>query len=100
MQQPLKLNDFVRPLDPHATISLSDFVTIAEAHKGLFTVNGIDYDDILYCGTDNLYFSYCFNANSGRAVAENLLIVDSISEYDSHYVITSQGKEYSVFLKE
>lgn len=96
-------NSFIRPSgDPPQQLSIAEFVKIVESHEGLFIVEGVEYDNILYCGTDNLYFSFCFNFKTGRAIAENLLIVDSIEEYSSSskFVILSQGKEYSVSLKE
>ena len=97
----LSPNNFIRPSDSSSlTITLLDFVKKLELHEGLFVVDGKEYDNLLYTGNDNLYFSYCFNFNTGRAVSETLLIVDTISEYSSQFVITSQGKEYSVFLKE
>jgi hypothetical protein len=96
----INTNCFIRPSgDPPITISIEEFVKRLESHEGLFLVDGKDYDNILYCGTDNLYFSFCFNFKTGRAISENLLIVDSILEYNSQFVIISQGKEYSVSLK-
>jgi hypothetical protein len=96
-------NSFIRPsCDKPQQLSIAEFVKIVESHKGLFVVDGVEYDNILYCGTDNLYFSFCFNFKTGRAVIENLLIVDNIEEYpsSSKFVILSQSKEYSVYLKE
>lgn len=98
----LNLNCFVRPSgDCPYELPLSEFVKILEAHEGLFLVDGVTYDSIS-SGKDNLYFAYCFNHNTGRAVAENLYIVDKVQHYisSSNYVITAQGKEYLVFLKE
>ena len=100
--QKLNLNCFVRPSGclPYE-LPLSEFIKILEAHEGLFLVDGIVYDSVTP-GKDNLYFAYCFNYNLGRAIAENLYIIDKVEHYISslNYVITAQGKEYTVFLKD
>jgi len=99
----LNPNKFVRPSgEPvNTSLSLKEFAKLAEAHGGIFVLDGTDYDHILYCGSDNLYFSYRFNSNSGKAVNETLLIVDTITEINSQYVIVdAHGKGYSVFFKE
>jgi hypothetical protein len=98
----LNINAFVRPSgDAPWTPSIEEFMVIANNHEGLFVVESIEYDSVS-AGKDNLYFAYCFNHNTGRAIAETLFIVDKIEHYisSSKFVITAQGKEYIVFLKE
>ena len=106
MPHHLNSDNFIRPSDDSVakSISIKDFAKLAEAHEGIFVLDGKDYDNILYCGTDNLYFSYAFNGNvgnTGKAVLEALLIVDNITESNSQYTILDiQGKGYSVFFKD
>lgn len=102
MPNKLPTNSFVRPLsDSPLTTTLDEFVKLAEAHEGLFIIEDKSYDNVLYCGTDNLYFSYCFNATTSRATTETLLIVDSITRVsESTFAIFSQGIETFVLLKE
>mgnify|MGYP003347851870 CR=1 FL=1 len=45
-------------------------------------------------------FVLWFNFNTGRAIYENLLIVDSIIKQNSTFIITSQGKKYNICLKD
>ena len=94
-------NQFLRPsFDPLATISIEEFMRVAEKHEGLFVIEGIEYDSVT-AGKDNLYFAYCFNYHNGRALAETLFIVDKIvGLMNVAYTITAQGKEYNVILKE
>ena len=101
MSNNLNLSSFTKPSDdPPLTLSIDEFVRKLELHEGFFVVDGKEYDNLLYTGNDNLYFSYCFNFKTGRAVIETLLIIDNILEYPSQFVVISRGKEYSVFLKE
>ena len=102
MPERLSRNQYIRPgFDPLVSQPLEDVVKILEAHSGLFLVDGVEYDNILYCGNDNLYFSYCFNFKTGRAISETLLIVDDIKGLmNKAFVVTSQGKEYSIVLKD
>lgn len=100
---PKKLNSdtFIRPDKLEQPITISNFVEVLEAHSGLFSVDGAEYDNILYCGTDNLYFSYCFNYLTGRAVSETLIIVDSVVKLsDISYMINVGTKESIILLKE
>jgi len=98
----LERNKYIRPgFDPLISQPIEAVVKILEAHSGLFIVDGIEYDNILYCGNDNLYFSYCFNFKTGRALSETLLIVDDIKGLIGNaFVVISQGKEYSIVLKD
>ena len=80
---------------------MKHLIRVLESHKGLFVIGDIVYNDILYCGNDNLYFSYCFNYITGRALAETLLIVDTITQIsEQSYLIKSYGSEVLVYLKE
>ena len=100
MVKHLQNNAFIRPSgDLPQTLTLDEFVRVLESHEGFFVVENIEYDNVLYCGTDNLYFSYCFNFHTGRALLETLLIVDNIEYQDSSYIIGSQGKKHSLALK-
>lgn len=68
-------------------------------HEGLFIVEDIEYDSI-NAGKDNLYFSYCFNYNNGKAINETLFIIDEIMfDKPNQFIITAQNKQYSVFFK-
>ena len=76
-------------------------ISVLESHKGLFIVGAVEYDAILYCGTDNLYFSYCFNYTTGKAISETLLIVDTIIQVSERsYLVKSLNSETLVYLKE
>ena len=96
MSQRIAKDSFVRP-----SCDIKLLISILESHRGLFVINDVVYDAILYCGTDNLYFSYCFSYTTGRAVAETLLIVDNITKVsDRSYSVKSGNLETLVFLKE
>lgn len=82
-------------------ITLQELTDILEAHEGLFVVDNTDYDDVLYCGTDNLYFSYCFNHYNTKAMAETLLIVEKVIKVtDTSFTVVANGVESFIYLKE
>ncbi len=97
----LNSNQFLRPsFDPLAEISIEDFMRVAEKHEGLFVIENIEYDSVT-AGKDNLYFAYCFNYHTGKAINETLFIVDKIvGLMNVAYTITAQGKQYNIILKE
>lgn len=96
MPQRIEKDSFVRP-----ACDIKLLISVLESHKGLFVIDDVVYDAILYCGTDNLYFSYCFNCTTGRAVAETLLIVDNITKISGgSYSVRSGNLETLIFLKE
>lgn len=96
MPRQIEKDSFVRsPND------IKQVIAVLESHKGLFVINDVVYNDILYCGTDNLYFSYCFNYITGRALEETLLIVDTITQIsEQSFLIKSANSEILVYLKE
>jgi len=97
----LVASEFVR-ISENPAPTLEELAKLLEAHEALFLVNDVYYDSVLFCGTDNLYFSYCFNCYTSRATAETLLIVENIIRLsDSEFVVISpQGVESRIFLKD
>lgn len=82
-------------------LTIKEFSDILEKHHNVFSIDGIIYDNILYCGNDNLYFSYCFNYVTGKATSEALFIVETITKLsDLSYCIKTSTSESFVFLKE
>ena len=96
MSKKISADSFIRP-----SHDIKHLITVLESHKGLFIIDNIEYDSILYCGTDNLYFSYCFNYTTSKAVSETLLIVDTITQVSGQsFLIKSANSETLVYLKE
>lgn len=96
MPRQIENASFVRP-----STDIKHIIPVLESHEGLFIINGIEYDSILYCGTDNLYFSYGFNYTTSKAIAEALFIVDTITQVSERsYLIKSDNSETLVYLKE
>ncbi len=96
----LNHSDFLKRSETNQ-LTIKELVEILEGHKGLFVIDDIKYDDVLYCGTDNLYFSYCFNCTTSKAIAETLLIVESITKVsEQSYLVKAEKSEALVFLKE
>ncbi len=60
-------------------------------HTGLFKVNNNYYDDMLYCNNDNVYFSYCFNYTIGKAIREELIIIETIEHATEDSFIINKG---------
>lgn len=101
---PNKLNtaQFIRPSTiPTSIISIADFMLVVEKHEGLFVIEDIAYDNVT-AGKDNLYFSYCFNYNSGKAINETLFIVDEIIDdnINNRFILIAQNKQHVVFFKD
>ena len=73
----LFLPECVEPVDRTGT-GLSTFLNEIYNHEGLFEIDGVSYDSVIFTGSDNIYFSYEFNPNSGKAIAETLFILSSL----------------------
>ena len=67
----------VEPIDRHGN-GLYLFINELYDHTGLFDIDGIIYDSVIFTGSDNVYFSYAFNSNSGQATVESLFILSSL----------------------
>jgi hypothetical protein len=94
-------NQFIKPSCEDSRFTMQNLVNLLEAHEGIFVVDDIAYDSV-YCGTDNLYFAYCFNSNTGRAVNETLIIVNyNITiENNSVKLLDHKNKEVTIFLQD
>ena len=71
------LSEYIEPVDIHG-VGLCPFLDNLYQHSGVYEINGIQYDSVIFTGSDNVYFSYEFNSNSGRALAESLFILSSL----------------------
>jgi len=92
----ISADNFIRP-----SCDSKRLITALEAHKGFFIIDDVVYDEVLYCGTDNLYFSYCFNWRTSKAIVETLLIVEAITKVSEQaYLVRAGNSETLVFLKE
>ena len=102
MPNKLSNSSFIKPSDTdQQQLTINEFVKLALAHEGFIIVDNIQYDNILYCGTDNLYFSYCFNFTTGRAITETLLIVDTIHLIaENTFIVVSQQNNHLISFKD
>ena len=101
MPKRLDENQFIKPSCEDNKFTMQNLVNLLESHEGIFVVNNIMYDSV-YCGTDNLYFAYCFNPNTGRAINETLIIVNYniIIENNSVKLLDHKDKEVTIFLQD
>lgn len=89
----LSLDQFLRessvPLSDKARLYLPEDIEFVDKavfplinalyeHTGMYEINGVLYDSVVFTGSDNIYFSYAFNPNSGNALAETLFILSSL----------------------
>ena len=88
----LLLPEQAEPVDRNGN-GLSSFVTVLQDHSGMYEINGITYDSVVFTGSDNIYFSYEFNPNSRRAIVETLFILSSlqISKTSDNTYCTTHG---------
>ena len=87
------LSESIEPVDCNGN-RLYLFINELYEHSGLFDINGITYDSVLFTGNDNIYFSYEFNINSSKALAEVLFILSSLQiskTSDNTYELTESS---------
>jgi len=69
--------DDIDPVDRNGE-ALIEFLQHLHNHCGIYEIDQSIYDSVIFTGSDNIYFSYEFNSNSGNALAETLFILSSL----------------------
>ena len=98
----LLLSDSIEPVDLNGN-GLSLFLNELYDHTGMFEIDGIQYDSVIFTGSDNIYFSYAFNPNNCKAVAESLFILSSLqiskTSDNTYELVEATGQISSLILR-
>lgn len=79
--------------------AINAIIAELKEYKGIFILDKCVYDDILYCNNDNIYFSYGFNYLSGKAIYEDLIIIENIIKISNNLYILNKDTPTEVSLE-